>query len=219
MKILEKILLRPLLLVTVAALGGCVTENYQQGADTAANLQQSADAINVGKEQIKTTLAALSGLVNSPQGDLVPKLKTFGDALDSLEGTAAKVKSSYEAMRDGGNAYLQAWDEQLATISNQDIKARSTEGKQEIQQKFTDIKRSYIEASIAFSPFMRDLNDVYTALSTNLTSGGINAVKATATKLNESGTELVTQFEALATQFRDLGVSMAAVMPAPAPGN
>jgi len=217
MKKIQTLIPRLLFVSLVAALAGCASANYQKGAGTAAGLTASADKIAAGKGKIETTLAVLNDLVTSPQGDLVPKFKKYTSAVKDLQSTASEVKSKYEAMRDGGNDYFKAWDEQLAQIKNEDLKTRSAERKTEVMQKFADIKRSYTEASVAFTPFMNNLKDVETVLSTDLTTGGIESIKGIATQLNTSGSELMASVDKLATQFRELGVAMAASAPAPAP--
>src|SRR5262249_34516637 len=104
---------------------------------------------------------------------------------------------------------------QTAQIHNEDIKNRSVERKAEMQKKFTEIKMNYVEASEAFKPFMSDLKDIQTALATDLTPGGVSAIKGAADKANKDAVPLKSSVDKLATQFRDLGASMRATVPPP----
>jgi aminopeptidase N len=119
-------------------------------------------------------------------------------------------------MRGKGNEYFKAWDEQTAQIHNEDIKNRSAERKAEMQKKFTEIKMSYTEASESFKPFLSDLKDIQTALATDLTTGGVKAIKGAADKANKDAVPLKASIEKLAGQFKDLGTAMAAAAPPPA---
>jgi hypothetical protein len=207
------------LALLLATLAGCASGNYQKGGSAASGLTESANRIELAKGKIDVAVTALNALVSGGQADLVPQFKTFTTAVKDLESSAKDVSSKVESMRGAGSEYFKAWDEQLATIQNEDIKSRSAARKAEMQKKFTDIKGAYIETADTFRPFMATLKDIQTALSTDLTTGGIAAIKgvaATATK--ESGAVKVA-LDKLAAQFKDLGVAMSATggaAPAPA---
>lgn len=209
--------LLPLLTLIIAAslIAGCASHNYQKGAATSASLTDSADKIAAGKYKIEATLSALNDLVNSPQGDLVTKFKNYNDAVADLQSTAQNVKARVQDTRASGNEYFKAWDEQLALIKNEDLRNRSAERKTEVQKEFTDIKRVYAQTEMAFKPFLADLKDIQTALGTDLTTGGIASVKSTADKANQDAVALKISVDQLVTQFKALGVAMAAYSPAP----
>lgn len=222
MKTASLILSFAALTVALAISSGCASKgNYEKGASAGAGLQEAADKLTIGKGKIDTTLTALNDLVNSSQGDLEPKYKKFSASVNDLQTSAQHVNAAVKEMRDKGNEYFKAWDQQAAAIKNEDIKARSTERKAEMQKKFMDIKRSYILAGDAFKPFMADLKDIQTALGTDLTTGGLGAVKGAVEKANKNAVPLKASVDELATHFKDLGVAMsaaaAAAQSAPAP--
>jgi Protein of unknown function (DUF2959) len=205
------------LAAAIATLAGCKSGNYEAGASTAAGLTESADKAAAGKAKIDAALTSLNDLINNPQGDLVPRFKQFNTAVNDLEATAKNVSGNVASMRGQGKEYFAKWDEQLATIKNEDIKARSAERKNEVQTKFTDIKKTYEETAMAFKPFMAELKDVQSALSTDLTPGGVAALKGPAEKLNKDAVPLKASIDKLSTQFKELGVAMSSGMPQPAP--
>jgi chromosome segregation ATPase len=205
-----------LLVLTLASalIAGCASQNYQKGSAAGAGLQASADKITQGSGKIDAALASLNELVNSP-GDLPAQFKKFSASVSDLESAAKDVQSKVASMRGKGNEYFKAWDEQTAQIHNEDIKNRSADRKAEMQKKFTEIKMSYTEASEAFKPFLSDLKDIQTALATDLTTGGVQAIKGAADKANKDATPLKASIEKLAGQFRDLGAAMSAATPPP----
>ena len=198
------------------ALVGCKSANYQQGAATGAGAVQAAAKIQQGITNIDAVLTAMNNLSNTSQGDLVPKYKQFSTDVSNLKESAQNVKDRVADMRENGNAYLNAWDEQLAQIKNEDIKARSTERKQAVQKELNDIKKSYTEVQMSFDPFMSNLTDIQTALGNDLTTGGVDSVKGAMETANKHGTEVKESLNKLAGEFRDLGVAMATSAPAPA---
>jgi hypothetical protein len=203
--------------VAVALLAGCASSsNYQTGASAGAGLEDSASKINQGIAKIDATTIALNDLVNNPV-NLADQFKKFSAAVSDLDAATKDVAAKVQAMRDKGNAYFAQWDKETAMINNEDIKNRSAARKAEMVQKFTDIKKSYVEAQDQFKPFLSDLKDIQTALSTDLTPGGIDAIKESANKVITEASSLKSTMTTLAGQFRDLGVAMSAAAPKPAP--
>ena len=205
------------LVILVAAtllIAGCKSSNYEKGSAAGAGLQASADRIGQGSAKIDATLASLNDLVNNP-GDLVTQFKKYSSAVSSLESSAKDVQNKVAAMRAKGNEYFKAWDQQTAQIQNEDIKNRSAARKEEMMKKFTEIKMSYTQASEAFKPLMQDLKDIQTALATDLTPGGVNAIKGAADKANKDAVPVKDSINKLATQFKDVGASMQSAAPPP----
>ena len=206
------------LVICVAAtllIAGCKSSNYEKGSATGAGLQAASDRIGQGTAKIDAALGSLNDLVNNP-GDLVTQFKKYSSAVSSLESSAKDVQSKVAAMRAKGNDYFKGWDEQTAKIQNEDIKNRSAARKEEMMKKFTDIKMSYTQASESFKPFMQDLKDIQTALATDLTPGGVTAIKGAADKANKDAVPLKDSINKLATQFKDVGAAMQSAAPPPA---
>ena len=79
-----------------------------------------------------------------------------------------------------------------------------------------DVKRSYIQTQMAFKPFLSDLKDIQTALGTDLTVGGVSAVKGAADKATQDSISLKSSLSQLSSNFKDLGMAMSSAGPAPA---
>lgn len=203
------------LVASAAALVGCKSTGYESGNKTAASIQKAADQIGALPGQIDTTLASLSDLVEKPQPDLRPQFKQFSSNLTRVESTAKDIAGARKAMAERGDAFFAKWDEQLAQIKNEDIKARSQSRKEEVQQKLMAIKGSYAEAETAFKPFIQDLKDTQKYLSTDLTPAGVEAIKDTVTKAKKDAEPLNKSITKLADDFKALGVSMSSVTPQP----
>jgi hypothetical protein len=126
------------------------------------------------------------------------------------------VAAARQSMADKQKEFFAKWDEQLAQIKSEDIKARSESRKDEVNKNLLAIKTSYLEASTAFKPFMANLKDVQKYLSVDLTAGGVAAIKDTVAKVNESAVPLKASIAKVAEDFKALGVSMSSVTPQPA---
>lgn len=199
----------------LALLMGCASSNFKKGASTSSSLQASADKITEGSARVDAALTSLSELMENPN-DLPAQFKEFSSAVNSLQTFSKDVSSKFAGMSKKGEAYFAEWDQQLAQIQNEDIRTRSAERKSAVQKQFDAIKNSYEEASGDFKPFMADLKDIQTALATDLTPGGLSAIKKSADKAVKSGNEVKDALGKLAAQFKELGVAMAASVPQPA---
>ena len=204
------------LAAALTTLVGCASSNYEKGAATSVSITDAANKIAAGKVKIDAVLTSMNDLVNTSQGDLVPKYKKFSSSVDDLQSAAEDVRDRVADMREKGSDYFKAWDEQLAQIKNEDIKAQSAERRNAVQKEFTDIKKSYTEAQMSFKPFMSNVKDIQTALGNDLTMGGVASVKGAADTANKHGAELNTAVDKLAAEFRELGVAMSTSAPAPA---
>lgn len=200
-----------------ALLTGCASSGYQAGNKTAQDIQSAATQITNVSAQLDSTIKAMNALVDAPQSDLRPQFKDFSSSLASLQAGVQRVASLRSAMAENGKTFFDEWDQQLAVIKNEDIKARSEARKAEVSQKLMDIKRSYAEAETAFKPLMSDLQDVQKYLSVDLTTGGLDAIKEPAAKATADAAKVKTTIASLADSFKALGLAMSSVTPTQAP--
>ena len=198
------------------ALAGCASSGYQKGTKAAENIQNAANRIAAMPGRIDQTLAALNDLVEKPQPDLRPQFKTFTAQVADMDSEAQDVAAARRSMAESGQTFFATWDEELAKIQNEDIKARSASRKQEVAQKLLAIKMSYAETEMSFKPFMADLKDMQKYLSVDLTGAGVKSMKDTAAKATQKAGPLKDAISKLAADFRSLGLAMSAVTPAPA---
>jgi hypothetical protein len=201
----------------IALLPGCSSPSYEKAGNTAVSLHKTAAGIDQGSTQVDAVLAALLELVNNPAADLKPQFKKFDAAVNALQATAANVSATAKSMREKSNDYFKDWDQQLAQIKNEDIKGRSAERKTEVQQQYIAMKKDFLLAGDAFKPFMADLKDIRTALTADLTAGGLASIKDVAVKANSEAVPLRAAIGKLSADYKTLGVSMSATTPAPAP--
>lgn len=208
--------IKTILLVTgiAAVVAGCATQGYRQADSTAAYLRSTSDRVLQAVTQVNTATTSLTDLVNQPQGDLKLQFKTFSSAVDRLDSVSRDVASRAVVIQQKGATYFQKWDEELATIQNEDIRNSSANRKAEVMKEFDRAKATYEEARADFNPLMADLRDLRTALSTDLTPAGAEAVRASAARVNRKGDQVQVTLSNLAAQLRDLSQSLA-VPPAP----
>ena len=201
--------------IILAAVSGlitaCASKNYKRSSHAATTLTTSANMVTRCNILIDQSLGDLTDLVSNPNPDLRGPFHKFSTDVDELRGLADDLAKKATEMRTQGADYFAQWDKDLAQIQNEDIRNRSEARKSEVASRFYTISQHYDEANTTFRPFLSDLRDVHTALSTDLTVGGLGAIKDTATKANQDAIPVKESLAKLSEEFRSLGLSMSPV--------
>ncbi len=196
------------ILATAIIVAGCSSSGYQKGAATGASLQKASQRIANTQMQLDGALSALTDLTSNPGADLLPQFKSFTVAVSRLTKSSESLSAASAKIQTLGQAYFEKWDQQAATIQNEDIRSRSVARKAEVSERFDRIRANYEKARTSFTPLISDLNDIQRALSTDLTADGIKAVAPLATKANQSAQPLHESLGKLAEDFSALGTAM-----------
>lgn len=209
--------LNPILSISIAfallLMAGCASTGYKKAGDTSTTIEKTARNIHKGNGQIDATLFALSSLVNSPDADIKSQFEKFDTAVTKLDSISNDVNTQAAAMQSQGADYFRTWDEELAKIQNENIRARSNDRKIAVAARFDKVRLSFVQTKADFVPFMSDLKDIRTALATDLTAGGIASIKSTANKAKANVTPLRESLSSLEADFRALGVAMSSNTP------
>jgi hypothetical protein len=202
--------------LTLAALiSGCASSGYQSAGNTAASLDRAADRVARGAtNQVDTALATLTQLVDHPAADLKPQFGKFNTAVNGLDSLHRDLGRQLVTMQQQGVAHFQKWDEALAKIQNTSIRESSAERKAEVMRQFEAVKKSAEEVRTGLAPFVADMNDIRTALRTDLTPSGLEAIRPTARGLTTTGASVRESLTKLAAQYRQLSASLSAGKPA-----
>jgi hypothetical protein len=206
-----------LIAIAIAALAvGCASSGYNKADSTASYLTAAADKLDAGGVQITAATAALKDMVENPSGDMKLQLKNYNTAVGKLDSLAKSAGSSATKMQQMGAAYFQKWDEQLSQIQNEEIRNQSAERKAAMVKQFEATKASYDAARAAYNPFVANLRDIKTAISTDLTPAGVQAISKSMDKVNSQAAEVQKTMSELAAQFRTLSKALEVPTPPPA---
>jgi len=201
------------LATAVGFMAGCASDNYKNGANTAATLTASSGMVANGTRLIDESLTDLNDLISNPDPDLRKQFNKFNHAVHELVVFDKDVASNAGEMRAQGVVYFANWDKESAQIQNEDIRNRSEARRKEVAARFDRISQQYDQTEIAFKPFMSDLRDVQTFLSTDLTAGGLAAIKETVAKATKDAVPLKESLAKLSEEFKSMGLSMEPIAP------
>ena len=205
----NKLILNLFILATAMGLAtGCASTGNDKSASTVKSLARSSKLIDKSTVLIDQTQARLNDLVSNPNPDLRKQFDAFNSSVNDLGSTAQEVSDKADEMKAQGAAYFTKWDEETAKMQNEDIRHRSQERKQEVAANFARISQQYDDTKTAFQPFMSDLRDVQNFLNTDLTAGGLAAIKDVAAKSASDAIPLKESIGNLSEAFKSLILSM-----------
>jgi len=215
-----------LLVVAGVILTGCSTAGYQKGDVAAQSLKDAAGQVRMENQALDLTMATLRNLVNKspsdnqpdakrfnqPAIDLKPGYQRFSRALDRLEAAAARTDQAATQIAQKHAAYLANWNKELSTMSYDAVRSRSEARKNEVSQRFEAVNRRYSEARAATQPLIAYLNDIRKALGTDLTTGGLAAVKPIVQNAEENTVKVQTALARLSDELSASSVQLASTM-------
>lgn len=207
------LLIVPSVLVLTLASVGCASfsksPGYLRGQTTSDSITTAANEIENARRQLADTTNALGALVNQPTLDLTAAFERYRTSLAALERTVAAVNAEAENMQQQGQRYFDHWNNQLAEMQNEDIRARSVARQQEVTRQFTQIQQQYQEARQQLPTLMATLRDIQKLLSADLTPAGITSAREFARRAENDAVRVRQTLDRLAESFRSVSGVMA----------
>lgn len=158
---------------------------------TQANQEQLAGSIKEAHAeatrtdaQLKGTLSALNALTQQSKGDLRPAYKVFCSEVTNTHAAAAFTKTRVQWMAGDGRKYFQDWQKTVDGIANESLRKKAQKRLDSVKVSYGKVEASLQQASEKFKPFLSDLGDIQKALATDVTAGGVKAIKSTVKSAN-----------------------------------
>ena len=197
------------LTIGIAVLvAGCASSGYRKSEQTAASLQSSANKIERAALQLHLAVATLNDLVNNPQPDLRPQFRKFVTAVGNAESLAASIREADKDLQERGAVHFDNWDKELVAIQNEDIRSRGQKRKKEVVGQYDNVRAACAKAQAENEPLQSDLKDVHRFLNSDLTPGGLAAIKDTTTRVNQRAAPVQHSVNKLVADMRALATAM-----------
>jgi len=201
------------LATTLALLAGCASHSYDKGAATSNALSSTADAVSLVSTNVNGVLAAMNNLTFKSAGDLRNQYDAFVAASKGLDSSMANLDSKVVALRATAADYVNNWTNQMASIQNEELRKRSSDRKDEVSGKISDVETNYQSVTNSLAPFTSDVKDIQTYLGTDLTPTGLNTIKDIVSKTKVDAVPLRDSIKKLQSSFDSLSIALSPVMP------
>jgi hypothetical protein len=193
-------------------LTGCASGNYRQADTAASSLQRAAVEISAENRAIDNSIAALDDLVNKPAADLKPQFEVFGASVDHLAVAADRAQKAADHAHDRCQDYFKEWEKDSAAIKFDAVREQSVSRKTQVSDEFNTVNQRYRENQAVVQPLISYLRDIRTALSTDLTAGGIGAARPLAENAQQNARKVQVALARLADDLSFSGTQMSSVM-------
>ena len=192
---------------------GCATGNYKKADAASESLRRASMQIDAENHCIDVTLAELNGLVNQPAPDLKPQFKAFSASLDRLVSSAQRADKADAVANEMSKDYFQNWDKETATINFEAVRDQSVSRKTQVSNEFNTVDQRYRENQAVVKPLISYLQDIRTALSTDLTTGGLQSVKPLVENAEQNARKVQSALVRLNTDLAASRSQMSTVVP------
>jgi hypothetical protein len=171
-----------LFMIGLAALLASATQASQE--QLAKSIQDAHLETMRTVEQLKSTLGALNELTAQKKGDLRPAYNAFCAEVPKTEAAAAHTRTRVQWMAGDGLKYFKDWQDTINGIANQSLRKKAQKRMDAVKQSYDKVEASLVQAGDKFRPFLSDLSDIQKALATDVTAGGVKAIKSTVSSAN-----------------------------------
>ena len=189
-------------------LTGCSTTVYKQGDRTAGSAQVAAMDVQSESQALAGTMATLNDLVEKPSPDLKPQFQHFSTALDGLAAALKRADVARNHLVRSNATFVAAWEKQLTTITNSDVRSRSEARKTDVSNQFDAVNKGYAQAQDALRSLTGYLQDIRKALSTDLTPSGVEAVKRLVSDANTTASKVQSDLAQASTDLNAFSAQM-----------
>jgi hypothetical protein len=171
-----------LLTIGLTVLLTSLTQAQQE--QLAASIKEAQMEATRTAEQLKTTLWALNTLTSQKKGDLRPAYDAFCAEIPRTEAAAASTRTRIKWMSSDGRQYFKDWQNTIDGIANESLRKKAQKRMESVRKSYDKVEASLVQAGEKFRPFLSDLTDVQKALATDVTAGGVKAIKGTVSSAN-----------------------------------
>lgn len=192
---------------------GCASASYKKGDAASVSLHRAAMEISGENRAIDGAMASLDDLINKPSGDLRPQFARFDMALDQLVDASDRAEKAAARAHKKSAEYFKAWDKDSQGIVYEAVRDQSVARKTQVSSEFNTVNGRYHENQAVVEPLIAYLKDIRTALSTDLTPGGIESVKPLAANARQNAQKVQMALAQLSEDLAASGTRMLSAVP------
>lgn len=197
-----------LILTTTFCVVGCSSTGYRKGDAAASGMTSAAAEVKGECRELDATLGSLNDLVNCNGGDLKRPYHHFSAALTRLIAAAQRTDNTGRRMAEHNDLYLKMWEERLSKIDYGHIRDLSESRKLAVSQHMAAVRERYQQTQAVVQPLILYLEDIRTALGTDLTSSGLASVRGVAGNAGTNAAKVQVALQALISELSDSGAQL-----------
>ena len=171
-------------------LPGCATTGSGRAEKTTAKMEVVDSEIRQAVVQIDATGISLEKLIKPGLSDTKGAFETYSKNVVKMEHLGEKLIKHTDEMSVRGKDYFAEWEKQGNTYTNPQIRELSEQRRSDLNTVYRKISESSIGVKGWFIAYLRDIKEIQSFLSTDLTDKGITSITPVARKAISDGTIL-----------------------------
>jgi septal ring factor EnvC (AmiA/AmiB activator) len=196
------------LLALAPTPGVFAAESGERAKETKAKLDATRAEVAKIRNQVGLTLEELNRL-KKDNVELRAQLQKYGKELANMEDQAKVARDRVVSMEDKGMAYFQAWEDEIKSISNEDIREQAQKRYNKRVKSYNKIVKAMTEARDQLKPFMSDLNDVKKLLDSELSRESVKSAANLIKQANWHGEDVVESLKDVETELDRVSAELA----------
>lgn len=192
-----------LCLVTGFVVAACSTTGMQRSEDVQSTMQTVDNDIKLIVVQLDVIGASLDELIKPGQADVKKAFDLYSNNVSKIKKMETDFAKHAGEMETSGKSYFAEWDKGGQKYDNSDIQKQSGERRAALALIYDKIAQNNIGVKEAFRTYVRDVNEIETFLSNDLTRLGINSISPVANKAVNNGSHLRNELRNLQIAIED----------------
>jgi hypothetical protein len=190
-----------LILLSIAFAGGCASTG-EKAVESFATTRKMVDDADGQVDKTMGSLVALRGAPASYIKDAFGKYKENVMLLDE-EGKKMKIRAA--AMKDESDAHVKAWEKEMESISDPQIKSILESRREAVRANYQYVRMYADDARKAYEPFLKGNQQLVQALSIDLSPAGVSSLAPSMDKVLADGQTLKQKIQALQRALMNIG--------------
>jgi DNA-binding XRE family transcriptional regulator len=156
------------------------------------------------RDQLATTLAALTTLTKQEKGDLRPAYEAFTAEIPKTDAAATATRTRVDWMQGDGMKYFEDWQQTINSINGESLRKKSQKRLDTVKKSYAKVTAEFKEAAEKFKPFLADLGDIQKVLSTDLTASGVKGLRSTVSSANSNYKNLNRKINSALEEMKEM---------------
>lgn len=161
-------------------IAGCATSGPDRSARAASSLQVMQQNSMKARMQIDEVSSSLEALLAADPEKLRDAYDRYDRGVKKMNDYADAIRENDADLRKNGKAYLNAWRQDAASVSDPELRTIAERRQSEIAGKVENMRSTITAATATFTAYLRDINDIRKVLGNDLTATGQANVRNTA---------------------------------------
>ena len=180
--------------------------------DQAKEVMAKIEAVRDGSAKIRNQVGLTLEELNRLQVasiELRPQFEKFTAELAKMEEQARVARERAANMSERGQAFFKAWEDQINTIANEDIRNDAKKRYDKRIKSYNKITHAMVEARDDLNPFLSDLNDIKKLLDSELTRDSVKAAKQSIKQANYHGSDVTDSLKDVESELDRVSAELA----------